>query len=300
MDEIRALFKITGPDLDRDEIIVGRQGLRIGRAGDNTMVLNHRELSRQHLRILWREDDRYQVEDLNSSNGSWLNDVRLTPRIPVELKEGDIIRVGPFLLTFVRYVYPEPVILDRPREAAYEEPGVPVRRRLNGRITGLPTEQSTWLKYLPAIYSDDEFMGRYLLIFESMLNPIIWVIDNFDLFLSVEIAPHEWLAWMASWFDMLLLPELPMPRQREIMRQLGWLFLRRGTPSGLKRLLELYFGVTPEIIEDEVCHFVVLLPLNSSEMLREAQLDLERGREIADRLIASQKPAFASYSLRVT
>ena len=30
MDEIKALFKITGPDLDRDELVVGRQGLRVG------------------------------------------------------------------------------------------------------------------------------------------------------------------------------------------------------------------------------------------------------------------------------
>lgn len=83
MDEIRALFKITGPDLDRDEIVVGRQGLRVGRGADNNLVLNHREISRAHMRILWREDDKFLVEDLNSSNGVWFNEARIPSRVPI-------------------------------------------------------------------------------------------------------------------------------------------------------------------------------------------------------------------------
>src|SRR5574337_1325576 len=109
MDEIRALFKITGPDLDRDEIIVGRQALRVGRTGNNNLALNHREITRQHMRITWREDDKFLIEDLNSSNGVWLNDKRIPSRIAQELNEGDVIRVGPYLLTFDRLVYPQPV-----------------------------------------------------------------------------------------------------------------------------------------------------------------------------------------------
>lgn len=292
MDEIRALFKITGPELDRDEIIVGRQGLRVGRGADNNLVLNHRELSRQHMRIVWREDDKYLVEDLNSSNGVWFNDARIPPRVPQVLNEGDVIRCGPYLFTFAQLVYPE-VGVSVPQEA---RPMVPVPASLDRQKLKLPVhtfgDQSTWLQYLPSIYADDEFMGRYLLIFESIYNPIIWMIDNFDLYLSPDIAPPAWLQWMASWFDMLLLPELPIDRQREIMRQIGWLFMRRGTPSGLQRLLELYFGVQPEIIENEVCHFVVRLPLS--------QTQTSLGAEVANRLIDSQKPAFASYTLEIT
>ena len=38
--EVKALFKLTGPDLDRDELLVGRQGLRVGRLADNNLALN--------------------------------------------------------------------------------------------------------------------------------------------------------------------------------------------------------------------------------------------------------------------
>jgi phage tail-like protein len=165
----------------------------------------------------------------------------------------------------------------------------------NGHLTypfGVPTDVSNWLKYLPAIYSEDDFMGRYLLIFESILSPITWIVDNFDMFLSPEVAPSEWLRWLASWFDVLIVPELPMDRQRALVEQLGWLFFRRGTRAGLERLLTLYYGVKPEIIEDGDMHFTVRMPLSESSVKLE--------RDIVDRLILAHKPAHAAYTLEIS
>jgi phage tail-like protein len=291
-EEVKAQFKVLSGNLDQEEFTVGRQGIRMGRDTDNNLVLRHREISRQHLLISWRIDDKYQVEDLNSSNGVWLNEVRIPPRLPQELTEGDAIRCGPFSFRFVGLILEAPT----PPPFVPAPSGVPLLP-VNGKymrlpIPGVPQMQSTWLQYLPAIYAQDEFLGRYLLIFESLLSPVTWAIDNFDLYLSPEVAPQAWLEWIASWFDLLLLPELPIERQREIIRQAGWLFLRRGTRAGLQRLLELYFGVIPEIIENDACRFVVRLPLSQSSV--------KLGRDVADRLIQSQKPAFAAYSLEIT
>jgi len=322
MEEIRLLFKINGPGLDRDEIIVGRQGLRIGRSADNSLPLNHREISRQHMRISWREDDKYLVEDLNSSNGVWLNETRLMPRIPAELNIGDVIRVGPFVLELTEFIYEEekkPDLLlgpELPSPEDYPEENQPVPqilprippqaaqltrgtnghqpRHITGYLPGIPHDKSNWMKYLPEVYDDFEFIGRYLLIFESMAAPLFWTIDNFDMYLSPEVTPKDWIQWISSWFDLLILPELHISKQRNIMEQIGWLFLRRGTPSGLERILELYFEVTPEIIEDGNCHFTVRLPLS------ERKEDDGLGREVADRIINSQRPAFASYTLEIT
>jgi len=300
-NSIRALFRLFGPDIPSDTIVVGPTGLRIGRLADNDLALNHREISRQHLRVVWREE-KYFLEDLNSSNGVFLNEERVPARETVELNLEDVIRFGPFQLRLVDWIEPDPMAFIASR---IDEFNLAADAPTNGRHAAeypigvpRPPHKSNWLKYLPAIYADGndgfnvDFIGRYLLIFESILSPIIWTIDSFDIMLSPELAPQEWLAWMASWFDLLLVPELPIDRQREIMRQIGWLFMRRGTPAGLKRLLDLYFGVTAEIIENEPCHFVVRLPLSDSPV--------ELGEDVADRLIASQKPAFASYSLEVT
>lgn len=291
-DEVKALFRVSGPELDTDEILVGRQGLRAGRGSDNSLVLNHREISRQHMRIVWREDDAYLVEDLNSSNGVFLNDARITSRLPQELTVGDTIRVGPFILRLEKLVFSQRVV--RRIQVADDLEEEITESLIEGKAVvhppGIPRDASTWLKYLPSIYSDDEFIGRFLLIFESMMAPVIWHIDNFDLYLSPNVAGSEWLQWMASWFDVLLIPELPVARQRNILEQMGWLFLRRGTVAGIQRLLELYFGVSVEIIEDQLCHFIVRVPFNEADPLLSSETLIRR-------LIDSQCPSFAAYRL---
>ncbi len=302
MAEIKLLFKLSGPDQNTDQLIVTEQGLRVGRTKDNNLFLDSREISRQHARIMWRADEeRYYVEDLNSSNGSWLNDARLNPREPRELRPGDVIRFGPYVLTLTRFIMPvaqpdvpqdmiSPIIqsLTTDHERINRDPYLP----------GVSRTRSSWLQYLPGIFADDDFAGRYLLIFESMFSPIFWTLDHFDLYLTPELAPEEWLHWMTAWFDLLLIPELPIDRKRALLRQCGWLFLRRGTRVGLERLLDLYFGVTPQIIESttEYCHFVVRLPLSQSKV----NMGTVDKRDVAERLITSQKPAFTSFTLEVS
>ena len=293
LDDVRAWFTIEGPDIDFSEFVVSKKGVSIGRGSEVDIRLSGREVSRRHCHIFWGEDEHFVVEDLGSGNGVYLDDIRLIPNIPTELREGNIMRIGPYLLRFQGYLYGSASAPSTPKE---DENGKlePVKDIEVYHLPGIPRNRSTWMQYLPAIYSEDEFMGRYLLIFESIFSPLVWLIDNFDIFLSPEIAPPEWLAWMSSWFDILLLPELPIERQRQIMSQIGWLFMRRGTPAGLQRLLELYYGVTPEIVEDEPCHFTVRLPVK--DISEDA---MPFNREVADRLILSQKPAFASYTLEL-
>lgn len=50
-------------------------------------------VSRQHAAILVSQD-MYLLQDLGSTNGTWLNEVRLPPHIPRTLKNGDMIRLG--------------------------------------------------------------------------------------------------------------------------------------------------------------------------------------------------------------
>jgi phage tail-like protein len=288
MDEIKALFKITGPDLERDEILVGRQGLRVGRGEDNSLVLNHREISRQHMRVIWRDDERFLVEDLNSSNGIFFNDTRVPSRVPQELSEGDSVRLGPFVLLLERLVYPQ----SAPRAVRRIEGSLAPVEMEAEHVIGVPRDKSNWIKYLPAIYDNDDFMGRYLLIMESIMSPIIWMVDNFDLYLTPDTAPSEWLEWISRWFDILLLPELPLERQRELVRQIGWLFLRRGTRAGLQRLLELYCGTSIEIVETGNCHFFVRVLLSQSNVAAPSEAAIRR-------LIDSQRPAFSAYTLEL-
>lgn len=156
---------------------------------------------------------------------------------------------------------------------------------------GMPRDASTWMKYLPGIYLDDDFLGRYMILAEAMMSPAIWIIDNMDMYYTPEVAPLEWVRWLASIFDIYISAELPAERQRLLFSQAGWLAQRRGTRAGMERLLELYTGVRPEIIE-EAAHFTVRIELSSVET--------NVTRELLDRLILDNKPAFASYTLEIT
>ncbi len=69
----------------------------VGRADDNQLILSDSFASGHHFLILWREA-RWWVEDLNSHNGTYLNDERLTQ--PHALVSGDRLRVGETVLQF--------------------------------------------------------------------------------------------------------------------------------------------------------------------------------------------------------
>ena len=63
----------------------------IGRASGNTVPLELAGVSRHHARILW-DGASYMIEDLNSTNGTWLNGKRIDDA--KLLADGDVIRVS--------------------------------------------------------------------------------------------------------------------------------------------------------------------------------------------------------------
>jgi len=50
-------------------------------------------VSRQHARIR-RSEDRYTIEDIGSTNGTWVNEIRLRPHQFYEIENGALIRLG--------------------------------------------------------------------------------------------------------------------------------------------------------------------------------------------------------------
>jgi len=68
--------------------------VHIGRDSNNDLMLDSPTISRYHA-IVERVGQRYRVRDLNSSNGTFVNDQRITGE--TWLKAGDSIRIGPHL-----------------------------------------------------------------------------------------------------------------------------------------------------------------------------------------------------------
>jgi adenylate cyclase len=77
---------------ERRTLPLTEKGLRIGRALDNDIVLNHAIVSRHHAHVELRGRDAW-VTDLNSRNGIFVNRLRIKEE---QLGDGDMLQVGPF------------------------------------------------------------------------------------------------------------------------------------------------------------------------------------------------------------
>jgi pSer/pThr/pTyr-binding forkhead associated (FHA) protein len=82
---------LTGPGGQRTDIT--SNVLTIGRAPDNQLVLQDQQSSSHHAEI--RPDAQgYLLVDMNSRNGTFVNEQRLVPQTPRLLISGDVIRIG--------------------------------------------------------------------------------------------------------------------------------------------------------------------------------------------------------------
>ncbi len=78
-------------------LVPGDEPLVIGRAVEADFQISDRSISRQHCRI-FREDGHYWVEDLGSTNHTWLNDEQVER---ARLRDGDHLRISQTVLKFV-------------------------------------------------------------------------------------------------------------------------------------------------------------------------------------------------------
>jgi predicted component of type VI protein secretion system len=80
----------TGPTMGKTYGLE-KSEIAIGRDPSNDIVINEAEVSRKHAR-LFLQDEMYVLEDLGSTNGSFINGQRLMG--PQELRPGDMILLG--------------------------------------------------------------------------------------------------------------------------------------------------------------------------------------------------------------
>jgi diguanylate cyclase (GGDEF)-like protein len=88
---------LYGPELGK-RATVGRGAFQIGRSSKNELPIDQESVSRHHARITTSARAHY-IEDLGSTNGTFLNDERVTERRP--LRDGDQIKVGRSILKFM-------------------------------------------------------------------------------------------------------------------------------------------------------------------------------------------------------
>jgi diguanylate cyclase (GGDEF)-like protein len=88
---------IYGPELGK-RATLGRGVFQIGRSSKNELPIDQESVSRHHARIIPVARS-YFIEDMGSTNGTFINDVAVEGRQP--LKDGDQIKIGRSILKFM-------------------------------------------------------------------------------------------------------------------------------------------------------------------------------------------------------
>ena len=310
-DYIRRLI-ISGPEVSETvDLTTGAKV--IGRQAGVDIRLNHAMVSRRHAQIEC-QPEACQITDLGSANGCVVNGQPLAANTPYVLQPNDKIQIGPFELLFEQIAVeppPKPKAVPKkvapkkaePKKAAVKPPppppppppGPPAEPEpafdYSKPPPGLSKTDSRYLQYLPGIYQTD-FMARFLAIFESTAAPIEWNIDNFDMYLNPATAPEGFLPWLANWFSISFDPTWSEEQRRTLLSEAHEIYARRGTRRALSRVLEIYTGVEPEILDreedDDPFTFTVNVPLSESEV----------DRDLLERIVDANKPAHTNYQLQ--
>lgn len=298
---------ITAPDEPEQVHEIQSAVVRIGRlpAPQNEIALVHGQVSRAHARIYC---DRlpYRIQDMQSSNGTAVNDAPLPPNELRPLQDGDVIAIGHFRLRYEAPSQPRvPSVEDEveagrlaglgvriaPRGAPPAEPPPTTPTELATRPerwVGMPEQASRWLQYLPPIYSEDAFLGRYLMIMEDMLGPAQQLIAHFDLLLDPTASLTGFLPWLNAWLGEIADEQWPEAVRRALLREASWLYQARGTRAGLQRFLALCTGAEIEIQENTAGPHTFAVRLKGGERL---------DRRTIERIIELNRPAHTTYSL---
>jgi len=280
----------------------------IGRTPDNDISLPNPIISRRHAEIRIGPDG-VTLIDLGSDFGTYLNDQPIPAEQPYRLTPGTEFVIGPYVLTYrevaagesAEVVASEDTDGFEAPETVVESPAVAQAARVpialrppreNEPVPPPPTNASSYIQMLPAPFQENDFLQRFLLIFETIWEPLEQRQDAIEMYFDPKTCPVSFLPWLASWIDMPLDDLWTEDRLRRVLGEATELYRWQGTRYGLERMLEVQAGVHARVIEHADQPYVVEIAISIPEG---NPVDLDDIREI----IETHKPAHVGYMLNV-
>ena len=104
---------LHGPESGRS-LPLSTERTTLGRNTDCTIPLAGKQVSRQHANLYF-ENGQYFVQDLGSSNGTFVNGKRIAANRPTPVNEGDTFQIGPYLFG----LRPSPALAAEPDEPSH-------------------------------------------------------------------------------------------------------------------------------------------------------------------------------------
>lgn len=306
---------IRQPDNSIRIFPLSEEKITVGRNPENALQLDHPLISRHHA-DLHLDPQGLIITDLGSANGTFVGGDRLLRDQPRLLEPGLEVHIGPYVLLYETHdLGPEaeggvtetaalakvPFTVELvPLEVAL--PSAPLISQADLIVAPTPPRASfpsqvaegtasRYIQELPASYRDNEFLGRFLLIFETIWEQLEQRQDHIEMYFDPLTCPATFLPWLANWLDIQMSEQLPEERIRRLLAEGVELYHWRGTRYGLARMIEVCTGLFPEIKEDPSKPFVIHVSISTNEH------DIDK--TLVEDLIQAHKPAHLSYALEI-
>ncbi|QDS33050.1 phage tail protein [Brevibacillus brevis] len=177
--------------------------------------------------------------------------------------------------------------------------------------------RDTFLRYLPAVYQSEpasaDFLERFLSLFGTFYWELEEQIDTISRMFDPDTTPGEFVPWLASWLGMGKEEHWTEAQRRELIRRAPELYAERGTRTGLEKMVELYTGERPMIVEYFQIRDMKAIP-ELHELISSLYMDhpyqfclivsqecakTEREQSVLQKILEDQKPAFTEAKLIV-
>ncbi|MCT7948226.1 phage tail protein [Ancylothrix sp. C2] len=182
--------------------------------------------------------------------------------------------------------------------------------------------RSLYLNFLPEIYSQVDFIGRLLAIFERTFEPAPQTLDVLWAYLDPLTAPEKMLPFLAYWVGWPAYPGLSVELQRTLIRNAMQIYRWRGTKRGLRFYLSLVLGLPlDENLRETEKHISIEEVSSKGLVMGETLLGQDSfigggqpyhfivrlrplaggfiNEHLARQIIEQEKPAFCSYELYI-
>jgi phage tail-like protein len=112
---------------------------------------------------------------------------------------------------------------------------------VRGLIEDLPSPVP-FVTRLPSVLQEDEFLRRFLCAFDDAVAPVFVTLDGLAGYVDPELAPTDFLVWLASWVGIEFESGWSDQQQRDAVIGAVGIHARRGTVSGVVDVLRLTVG----------------------------------------------------------
>jgi phage tail-like protein len=161
--------------------------------------------------------------------------------------------------------------------------------------------RSDWLSHqLPVGMLDDEFLVRFLGIFQDVADTVVHQIDTLPHMFDPTVAPETMVRAMGHWIGIDWVDSsLPDPLQRRIVREYSSLIKWRGTKRGMRQLLEVISGERAIVTDSGGVYAEGDAPRDAAHVRLEVRSSGWATESDLLRIVRSEVPASVTFELVV-